>query len=118
MAKANAIAMNLIIVFSVLSLRGEKTPSRSARLDASARLARAGREKTGANRPHRRLDGGTNDKRCGYWNELNGKPLQRTGQNCSPADQLPSEPFVMPGVSCKTMFNNELWTSKPPKPPL
>jgi len=36
-----------------------------------------------------------------YW-----EALQRTGQICSPADQLPSEPFVMPGVSCKTMFNN------------
>ena len=44
-----------------------------------------------------------------YW-----EALQRTGQICSPTDQLPSEPFVMPGVSCKTMFNNELWTSKPP----
>src|SRR4029079_6358642 len=43
-----------------------------------------------------------------YW-----KALQRTGQNCSPTDQLPSEPFVMPGVSCTTMFNNELCTSKP-----
>jgi hypothetical protein len=49
-----------------LSLRGEKTPSRYTRLDASARLARApGREKTGANRPHLRLDGG--DYRRAMW---------------------------------------------------
>ena len=68
--------MNLIIVFSILSLRGEKTPSRYARLDASARLARAGREKTGANRPHLRLDGGTTDVRCGRLYKLNGKPYK------------------------------------------
>ena len=37
-----------------LTLRGEKTPSRYARLDALARLTRAGREKTGTNRPHLR----------------------------------------------------------------
>jgi hypothetical protein len=44
-AKAKAAkAMNLVIVFSILSLRGEKTPSRYARLDASAFGARAGRE--------------------------------------------------------------------------
>jgi hypothetical protein len=47
-----------------LSRRGEKTPTRYARLDALARLGRARREgKTGANRPHRRLDGGTTDVR-------------------------------------------------------
>src|SRR3546814_12048215 len=39
--KANATAMNLIIVFSSLSRRGRKKSARYARLDASARLARA-----------------------------------------------------------------------------
>ena len=32
------------------------------------------------------------------------------------ADHSPSE--RTPGVSCKTMFNNELWTSKPEPPPV
>jgi len=40
-AKANATAMNLIIVFPCLPRRGERTPNRDARLDALARLARA-----------------------------------------------------------------------------
>ena len=61
-AKANATAINLIIVFSVFvpSWREDAQPLRAAgRLSAFG--ARAGREKTGANRPHRRLDGGVAD---------------------------------------------------------
>src|SRR4029079_2701561 len=42
-----------------------------------------------------------------------GSPIKNWSKLLT-ADQLPSESFVMPGVSCKTMFNNELWTSEPP----
>ena len=61
-AKANATATNLIIVFSIFvpSRREDAQPLRAAgRLSAFG--ARAGREKTGTNRPHLRLDGGSTD---------------------------------------------------------
>jgi hypothetical protein len=44
----------------------------------------------------------------------NGKPYKELVKIAHPPIIRPSESFVMPGVSCKTMFNNELWTSKPP----
>jgi len=62
-AKANATAINLIIVFSVFvpSWREDAQPLRAAgRLSAFG--ARAGRERSALSRPHLRLDGGTTDE--------------------------------------------------------
>ena len=59
--------------FSILSPSRSKTPSRYARLDALARLARAGREKTGAKRPHLRQTGGLPTCDVADCCELNGK---------------------------------------------
>ena len=59
-AKAKARAMNLIIVFSMLSLRGEETPNRYTRLDVErVSFAPAPGGKTGAYTPHLRQTGGT-----------------------------------------------------------
>jgi len=42
--------------------------------------------------------------------KANGKPCKELVKIAHPPIIRRSEPFVMPGVSCKTMFNNELWT--------
>jgi len=40
----------------------------------------------------------------------NGKPYKELVKIAQPPIIRRRKPFVMPGVSCKTMFNNELWT--------
>ena len=64
MAKANATAMNLIIVFTPYHpFEERRRPTATRGWTPKARLLRARREgKTGANRPHLRLDGGTTDE--------------------------------------------------------
>jgi hypothetical protein len=78
MAKAKAAtATNLIIVFLHIIPWKRKTPAPRG-WDVSAGLfrARAGREKTGADRPHLQLDGGYYRKRCGLQLKRNGKPYK------------------------------------------
>ncbi len=57
--------------------RGERRPTASAAGTSQRVPSRARREgKTGANRPHLRLDGGTTDMRCGREIRLMGSPTK------------------------------------------
>ena len=67
---------------------------------------------TGTKRTTSSIGGGLADLRCARSNTLKGSLTKNWSKLLTPG-QLRSEPFVMPGVSCKTIFNNEVWTSKP-----
>jgi hypothetical protein len=48
------------------------------------------------------------------WHTLMGSLTEELVKIDQAPDHLRWERSVMPGVSCKTIFNNELWTSKRP----
>ena len=88
--------MNLIIVFSILSLRGERRedvqPLHSQPLHSAGRLTARSSRVAGRvpapSGPHHRLDGGTSDVRCGHSYEVNGKPFKELVKIAHPLKAL------------------------------